>query len=130
MPNFESSEKIESTILGGEATFSFKPDKSYEKFVEQMKNELSTVDIIDWPAQMIEKLLGAFRGTRRLVTRNPQHYQYLQTEDGYTCVAGNDDTLFGVPIVLDKRGKIKAAQVGVERKGGDMSGGERNRKVD
>ena len=53
MPNFESSEKIESTILGGEATFSFKPDKSYEKFVEQMKNELSTVDIIDWPAQMI-----------------------------------------------------------------------------
>lgn len=126
IPIFERDETIERVREGGEATFSVKTDGSLEKFIEQMRNEFSVVDITDWPASVIKKLIATIPNISKFVTRNPQHYQYLQTEDGYVCVAGDYDTLFGVPVVLDKKGKIKAAQIGFEKKGGDSGGNERN----
>lgn len=122
IPVFERDETIERIREGGEATFSVKSDGSLEKFIEQTRSELSVVDITDWPAAVIERLVATIPHISKLVTRNPQHYQYLQTEDGYVCVAGDYDTMFVVSVVLDKKGRIKAAQIGFEKKGGDMSG--------
>lgn len=122
IPIFEWDETIERIRECGEATFSIKSDGSLEKFIEQMRSELSVVDITDWPAAVIERLVDTIPHISKLVTRNLKHYQYLQTEDGYVCVAGDYDMLFGVSVVLDKKGKIKAVQVGFEENGGDMSG--------
>lgn len=88
--------------------------------VEQMERECSVVDITNWPAQMIKRLIFTFPRTSKLITRNPEHYQNLQMEEGFACVAGNYDTLFDVPLILDRKGKINAAQVGFERKGESM----------
>ncbi len=88
--------------LGREMSVSFKADDGMKRLKGRMERELSVVDITDWPAQMIEKLIFTFPRTSKLVTRNPDHYYALQMEEGYVCVAGEYDTLFGVPIVLDK----------------------------
>ena len=90
--------------------------------VEQMEKECSVVDITDWPAQMIKRLIFTFPRTSKLITRNPKHYQDLQMEDGFACVAGDYDTLFDVQLILDRKGKIKAAQVEFVRKGGGTDG--------
>lgn len=109
---------------GAEMSVSFKADENMQRFIEQMREELSVVDITDLPTQMIKKLIVTFPSTSKLVTRNPEHYQTLQMEDGFGCVAGDYDTLFGVPLILDKRGKIKAAQVEFEREGGGTDHGK------
>lgn len=90
--------------------------------VEQMEKECSVVDITDWPAQMIKRLIFTFPRTSKLITRNPEHYQYLQLEEGFVCVAGDYDTLFDLPLILDRQGKINAAQVEFGRKGGSTDG--------
>lgn len=118
IPNFAAGETIESMRLGGEATFSVKSDGSLERFIEQMQNELSTVDITNWPAWAIKELISAIPRTERLITRNPDHYFALQMEEGFACVAGGYDTLYDLPLILDKKGKIRAATVEFERKGG------------
>ena len=91
--------------------------------VEQMEKECSVVDITDWPAQMIKRLIFTFPRTSKLITRNPKHYYDLQMEEGFACVAGDYDTLFDVPLILDRKGKIKAAQVEIKRKGEDVGDG-------
>lgn len=90
-----------------------------EEFFEQMKKELSVVDITNWPAWLIERLLEANPDISKLVTRNAAHYRCMQMEKGFACVAGDYDTLFGVPLILDRKGRIKAAQVEIRTEGGD-----------
>lgn len=115
------SASVNCSELGREMSISFKPDEGMKRFKEQMEKELSIVDITYWPAQMIEKLILTFPHISKLVTHDSDHYQMLQMEDGYTCVAGDYDKMFGVPLILDKKKKIKAAQVRFEKKGGGMS---------
>lgn len=117
------NERVISSELGREMSISFKPDEGMERFVEQMKKELSIVDITDWPANDIKALWFNAPYIQKFVTRKPEHYQSLQMEDGFACVAGDYGTLFGVPLILDRKGKIKAARVEFERKGGNTDGG-------
>lgn len=93
-------------------------EEDMKVFINEMEKECSVVDITDWPAQMIKKLIFTFPRTEKLITRNPDHYFALQMEEGFSCVAGGYDTLYDLPLILDKKGKIRAATVGFERKGG------------
>lgn len=110
--------------LGREMSVSFKADDGMKRFKGRMERELSVVDITYWPAQMIEKLISTFPHISKLVTHDVDHYQMLQTEDGYACVAGDYDNVFGVPLILDKKKKIKAAHISFKKKGGGTNDDE------
>lgn len=114
----KKTEKVSCSELGREMSVSFKPDGGMKKFIEQMRNELSVVDITNWPAWKIEKLVESFSIISKLVTRNAAHYRCMQMENGFACVAGDYGTLFGRPLILDRKGKIKAARVAFDREGG------------
>ncbi len=108
--------QAQETDFSGEISFSVKAE-DIQTFIKQMKKEFSVVDITNFPAWLIKRFLYSYPITSKLVTRDTGHYQSLQMEEGFACVAGDYDTLFGVPLILDKKGKIKAAQIGVEKKG-------------
>lgn len=116
---------VDCSELGREMSVSFKTDEGMKRFKGQMEKEFSVVDITDWPVQMIKKLIFTFPRTSKLITRNPDHYFALQMEDGFSCVAGGYDTLYDLPLILDKKGKIKAAKVMFKKKGGGTDADER-----
>lgn len=117
------NERVVNSELCREMSVSFKPDEGMKRFIEQMKKELSIVDITNWPVHDIKALQFNTPYIQKLVTRNLRHYQSLQMEDGFACVAGDYDTLFGIPIILDRKGKLKAARVEIKRKGGNTDDG-------
>lgn len=104
--------------FSGEISFSANTE-DMRTFIKQMEKELSVVDITNWPAWLIERLLEVSPDISKLVTRNAAHYRCMQMEKGFACVAGDYDTLFGVPLILDRKGKVKAAQVEIITEGGD-----------
>lgn len=123
-PDEENAERVLDFIVGerpakkwgkfeGSFTMSCANVNLFQKMITE---QLEVVDITGYSEETILEIFSSMPYIKKFVTTIPEHYKCLQLSRAYR-VFGEDDTLFGIPLIFDRDGKIGAAKLKILKGG-------------